>query len=325
LLYSEELRDESFLPPINEIRDAFDRMMSAFSAKFLINDKDDVSNELDASFNHMYNAVFQLLDYIKICQREIFVESLKDISPSTLVAVFPDYYREIKPEFDKMREAVPLYKAKRLDYEIRDNIMVYLELIRKTQSYLSRLNQALPALLEYEGKSRLDHEKSQTVDRSNSILDTGVNKQQEPGIASYGKSIDNTYDVFLCYNSNDKEAVKHIGEELIKAGISPWLDEWQLRPGRPWQRLLEDQIGSIKAAAVFVGINGEGPWQKMEIEAYLREFVKRDCPVIPIILPEATSEPVLPIFLSGMTWVDFRKNNPNPISQLIWGITGQRD
>ena len=34
--------------------------------------------------------------------------------------------------------------------------------------------------------------------------------------------------------------------------------------------------------------------------------------------------PELPPFLKGMTWVDFRKRDPDPLAQLIWGITGQK-
>ena len=104
----------------------------------------------------------------------------------------------------------------------------------------------------------------------------------------------------------------------------PWLDEWELRPGLPWQRLLEEQIGQIKSVAVFVGRQGIGPWQQQELEAFLREFVNRSCPVIPILLPDAPEEPQLPIFLRGYTWVDFRRQDPDPLELLIWGITGIR-
>ncbi len=107
-------------------------------------------------------------------------------------------------------------------------------------------------------------------------------------------------------------------------GILPWLDEWELRPGLPWQHLLENQIGQIRSAAVFVGKEGIGPWQQLELQAFLREFVKRGCPVIPVLLANAPKEPQLPIFLNTMTWVDFRKRNPDPMQQLIWGITGKR-
>jgi hypothetical protein len=111
---------------------------------------------------------------------------------------------------------------------------------------------------------------------------------------------------------------------LKKRGILPWLDEWELRPGLPWQKVLEKEIKKIKSAAVFVGKNGIGPWQDMELDAFLRQFRKRRRPVIPVILPNCKKAPKLPLFLAGMTWVDFRKQNPDPLEQLIWGITGKR-
>ncbi len=62
----------------------------------------------------------------------------------------------------------------------------------------------------------------------------------------------------------------------------------------------------------------------MEVEAFIRQFMKRGCPVIPVILPDTVKEPQLPLFLEGMTWVDFRKQTPDPMMQLFWGITGDR-
>ena len=49
------------------------------------------------------------------------------------------------------------------------------------------------------------------------------------------KSTAGAYDVFLCHNSSDKQEVKAVGERLRTRGILPWLDEWALPPGRPWQ------------------------------------------------------------------------------------------
>lgn len=139
-----------------------------------------------------------------------------------------------------------------------------------------------------------------------------------------GKIATNDFDVFLCHNSDDKPAIKIIGEKLKELGILPWLDEWELRPGLPWQRALDEQITNIRAAAVFIGKNGIGPWQDAELDAFLRQFVKRECPVIPVLLPDCDQQPTLPIFLGGMKWVDFRQPEPDPMSQLIWGITGLR-
>jgi hypothetical protein len=131
------------------------------------------------------------------------------------------------------------------------------------------------------------------------------------------------FDVFLCHNAKDKPAVKDVGRQLMDRGILPWLDTWQLRPGMPWQRLLEEQIAGINAAAVFVGADGMGPWQRQELDSFLRQFVTRNCPVIPVLLPDAPREPQLPIFLQGMTWVDFRSGTLDALDRLIWGITGR--
>jgi hypothetical protein len=135
----------------------------------------------------------------------------------------------------------------------------------------------------------------------------------------------NIFDVFLCHNSEDKTIVKQIGEMLKARGILSWLDEWELRPGFPWQPMLESQIEKIKSAAVFVGKNGIGPWQEQEVAAFLREFVNRSCPVIPVLLENASAKPKLPLFLRGFTWVDFSKQDPDPWRQLLWGITGVKD
>jgi len=132
------------------------------------------------------------------------------------------------------------------------------------------------------------------------------------------------FDVFLCHNGADKPSVRRIADRLEEQGILPWLDERELPPGQPWQQLLEKQIAHIRSAAVFVGAAGVGPWQEQELYGFLREFVSRRSPVIPVLLPDAPDKPELPIFLKAMTWVDFRRQDPDPLSRLIWGITGRR-
>jgi hypothetical protein len=165
------------------------------------------------------------------------------------------------------------------------------------------------------------------IQNLNQSLIREINKYLEASesVATTNPENATIFDVFLCYNNKDLPSVKNIAYELKNNEINPWLDEWELRPGLPWQEILEDQIERINSVAVFVGKDGFGPWQDQEIKAFLQEFVKRKCPVIPVILPEAQMDvPKLPIFLKGFTWVDFRKNDPNPIKRLIWGITGKK-
>ncbi|NGZ09687.1 MAG: TIR domain-containing protein [Nitrospira sp. LK70] len=132
------------------------------------------------------------------------------------------------------------------------------------------------------------------------------------------------FDVFLCHNSEDKPEIRQISDELSRRGLKPWLDEREMQPGKPWQEVLETQIETIKVAAVFVGKSGIGPWQNVEMRAFINEFVERACPVIPVMLRSATETPKLPILLKSLHCVDFRKVESEPIKQLIWGITGKK-
>jgi len=139
-----------------------------------------------------------------------------------------------------------------------------------------------------------------------------------------GKRATAAFDVFMCYNSMDESLVIDIGERLKLVGILPWLDRWEIAPGKQWQRELGKQIKHVKSAAIFLGKNGVGPWQDQEQEAFIRHYVSRACPIIPVILSNCSKVPDLPVLLEGLQWVDFRKSEPDPMEQLIWGITGKQ-
>jgi hypothetical protein len=100
-----------------------------------------------------------------------------------------------------------------------------------------------------------------------------------------GKRQCQDFDVFFSYNSEDELAVKKYAEKLLERGILPWLEDWEIRPGRPKQRELEEQIKRCKSAAVFVGKTGIGPWAQVQTEALLRQCVERNCLVIPVRAP----------------------------------------
>jgi CRISPR-associated Csx14 family protein len=147
------------------------------------------------------------------------------------------------------------------------------------------------------------------------------------------KISENKYDVFLCYNREDEFSVKEIGKQLKGRGIAPWLDVWEVRPGTLWLREKAQQIKRIQSAAVFVGASGINPSEQLiEIDALLREFMRREVPVIPVLLEDAPDKLELPLLLDGMRQVDFRTLKENrtlapeedPLNLLIWGITKQR-
>ncbi|NER05118.1 MAG: toll/interleukin-1 receptor domain-containing protein [Okeania sp. SIO3C4] len=131
------------------------------------------------------------------------------------------------------------------------------------------------------------------------------------------------FDVFLCYNSNDRREVEKIAKQLKTRGINSW-DKSEVPSGSLWQQELEREIENIKAVAIFIGNNHLGPWDNNEIQPFLRQFVRRGCPVIPVLLANAPEKPKLPLFLEENRWVDFRDSQSNPLEMLIWGIKGIR-
>jgi hypothetical protein len=155
-------------------------------------------------------------------------------------------------------------------------------------------------------------------------MDASADVEREIAAASAvlrGKEEVAEFDVFLCHNWEDKPAVRRLAQQLRERGLRPWLDERELRPGIPWQSALEEVIAGIPAALVIVG-SRVGPWQDQELAAFLRQFMRRRCAVIPVLLPDADRQD-LPVFLDGLTWVNLTVAEPDPIDQIVWGITGK--
>lgn len=130
------------------------------------------------------------------------------------------------------------------------------------------------------------------------------------------------YDVFLSYSWRDKDTVRSIARLLRNRGLRPWMDERQLRPGLPWQPELGEIIARVPAAAIIIGAQ-RGPWQEREIHAFIQQSVSRGCAIVPVLLPDANTAD-LPVFLQGLTWVNLAVPEPDPIDQLVWGVTGQQ-
>jgi hypothetical protein len=115
------------------------------------------------------------------------------------------------------------------------------------------------------------------------------------------------FDIFLSHNSKDKGTVRSLARALESQGIRVWLDEEQLIPGKPWQEALEKVLQDVNSAAILIGNDGLGPWETPEMRVCLLEFVSRELPVIPILLPGAPEKPDIPAFLKLFTWVDLRE------------------
>jgi hypothetical protein len=160
-LYAEELKDESFLPPINELRDAFDHLMRAYAVQFGLRSGDGkyIAENVDAAFRHVYRALFDYLDYIRIYQKDYIYKKLDGISHPTIVSLFPEYYREILPEIESCLEDIPRYRGSK-DIGNPDLEMAgqYHAKVMKLKDYCAQIQKKAPALIEAENKRQLEEE-----------------------------------------------------------------------------------------------------------------------------------------------------------------------
>ena len=137
--------------------------------------------------------------------------------------------------------------------------------------------------------------------------------------------------VFLCHNSRDRLQIEKIKEQLKKHNIEAFLDIHDFKPFGNWQKQFQEIVNQISAVAVFISSSGVGPYQRIEIDAFIiehveRENVQRKLPMGLVILPGCSEEDVkrVSIFMRTFHRVDFRQQNPDPLNQLIWAITGKK-
>jgi DNA-directed RNA polymerase subunit RPC12/RpoP len=139
-----------------------------------------------------------------------------------------------------------------------------------------------------------------------------------------GKIETNDFDVFLAHNSFDKAAVSIIADHLRRRGLHPWLDKEQIPPGRWFQDVIQQAIAKIKSAAVFIGPNGLGRWQTLELRSFISQCVNSDIPVIPVLLPGVEDISGYLIFLKELNRVHFSSlDDSEALDNLVWGITGK--
>ena len=119
-------------------------------------------------------------------------------------------------------------------------------------------------------------------------------------------------DVFLSYQTADRERVEAVRRSLAQRGVRAFLDRHDLVPGTPWPQALEKALQAARAVLVFVGdahgAEGLGLWQRREVWFALdrqaqAEGQGRSFPVVPVLLPGGRTGAG---FLFLNTWVDLR-------------------
>lgn len=135
------------------------------------------------------------------------------------------------------------------------------------------------------------------------------------------------YDLFLSYNSLDRNEVHAIRQQLVNLpqALNGFLDSESLTLGKRWFEEIEDSLLNSRAIAVFYGQNGLGRWQNLEmiLALDLQANPHADILVIPVLLPGANLNKA-PRFLLLNSYLDLRSGyDQQSLSRLVQHVLGQ--
>ena len=133
--------------------------------------------------------------------------------------------------------------------------------------------------------------------------------------------------VFLSHSSHDREWSRKLAGDLEQAGISVFLDQWDISQGDLLISRLNDGLRTASDGLIVWGIHTEeSPWVRAECEVLVHEAIRNDKRLISVILANVD----LPPLLRAWVTVDFRGCRTEPdyrdrLNRLIRALRGGGD
>jgi TIR domain len=111
-----------------------------------------------------------------------------------------------------------------------------------------------------------------------------------------------TRTAFLCHSSLDKPLARRLAEDLRKAGVDVWFDEWEIAPGESLRRKID---AGIERASYFLALltsnSLQSEWAQTELDAGMVQRIRGESKLIPIVA--GISDRDVPPTLAAVLWV----------------------
>ena len=123
------------------------------------------------------------------------------------------------------------------------------------------------------------------------------------------------YDVFISYSTKDRPRVRPLAEELRKAGLSVWYDEWVFNPGDEIMVAIQRGLEEARVLLLCLSPNALGSkWVQMEHHTVLfRDPANSSRRFIPLLLADCA----VPDTIRRYSYVDYRRKNKGALDNLL--------
>jgi tetratricopeptide (TPR) repeat protein len=131
--------------------------------------------------------------------------------------------------------------------------------------------------------------------------------------------VSSRFQIFVSYNHNDKDFVHRLAGDLRSRGITIWWDEWEIKAGDSIIERVSEGIDYSSYLAVVLSQNSiTSRWVQHELNSALMRQLSadRNIKVLPLIIDDCS----VPVFLSPIKWIDFRKGYEPGLNQILQAI-----
>lgn len=164
---SMDSRNNAYIQPLHEQRYCLDHFVRAIAYENKSENDENIKKSIISAVGHLQRTYSDCVEWILVNVKEEYITTLNQYSNEQINAVFPEYYTEIRPAFDKITDVINNYKINKSvekatqlsdnELEMLNNVteqFVSSEIVKKLDEYLKVLHQRESSLIEHRARER---------------------------------------------------------------------------------------------------------------------------------------------------------------------------
>ena len=115
---------------------------------------------------------------------------------------------------------------------------------------------------------------------------------------------------FISYSREDSEFALRLAQDLRAAGASVWIDQLDIRPGKPWDNAIED---ALQNSPLMLAVLSPTSVRSENVRDEIAYALKQGKIVVPVLYMDC----VIPLRLERKQYIDFRSDYARGLNALL--------